>query len=90
MITRTATGAQRNARQPHRYPPAPVTGLRQNHIERILAGWVGELSVPFYHFERSVARALLRPLAARADRLGVHTISFYWWMCTLAAVSRAQ
>jgi 2-polyprenyl-6-methoxyphenol hydroxylase-like FAD-dependent oxidoreductase len=24
-------------------------GLRQNHIERILAGWVGELAVPIYH-----------------------------------------
>src|SRR5207245_5714548 len=23
-------------------------GLRQNHIERILAGWVGELEVPIY------------------------------------------
>src|SRR5712664_1300624 len=23
-------------------------GLRQNHIERILAGWVGELGVPIY------------------------------------------
>src|SRR3954463_2899742 len=23
-------------------------GLRQNRIERILAGWVGELTVPFY------------------------------------------
>src|SRR5215204_3951779 len=23
-------------------------GLRQNHIERILAGWVGELAVPIY------------------------------------------
>ena len=25
-----------------------VLGLRQNHIERILAGWVGELAVPIY------------------------------------------
>jgi 3-(3-hydroxy-phenyl)propionate hydroxylase len=24
-------------------------GLRQNHIERILAGWVGELAVPIYY-----------------------------------------
>jgi 3-(3-hydroxy-phenyl)propionate hydroxylase len=23
-------------------------GLRQNHIERILAGWIGELAVPIY------------------------------------------
>src|SRR3989475_7669640 len=28
-------------------------GLRQNHIERILAGWVGELEVPI-HFGREV------------------------------------
>ena len=30
-----------------------VLGLRQNHIERILAGWVGELTVPIYR-EREV------------------------------------
>src|SRR3954470_17939098 len=31
---------------PTRHPYA--LGLRQNHIERILAGWVGELAVPIY------------------------------------------
>src|SRR6266513_5333554 len=31
---------------PTRHPYA--LGLRQNHIERILAGWVGELAVTFY------------------------------------------
>src|SRR4029077_12590345 len=31
---------------PTRYPYG--LGLRQNHIERILAGWVGELNVPIY------------------------------------------
>ena len=31
---------------PTRFPYS--LGLRQNHIERILAGWVSELNVPFY------------------------------------------
>jgi 2-polyprenyl-6-methoxyphenol hydroxylase-like FAD-dependent oxidoreductase len=31
---------------PTRHPY--ILGLRQNHIERILAGWVGELDVPIY------------------------------------------
>ena len=30
-----------------------MLGLWQNHIERILAGWVGELSVPI-HYGREV------------------------------------
>src|SRR5947199_7609028 len=37
---------------PTRHPYA--LGLWQNHIERILAGWVGELEVPIYR-EREVA-----------------------------------
>ena len=36
---------------PTRHPY--VLGLRQNHIERILAGWVDELEVPIYR-ERDV------------------------------------
>jgi 3-(3-hydroxy-phenyl)propionate hydroxylase len=37
------------------FPPGHnyVLGLRQNHIERILADWVGELAVPI-HREREV------------------------------------
>jgi 3-(3-hydroxy-phenyl)propionate hydroxylase len=30
------------------FPTRHNYGLRQNHIERILAGWVGELAVPLY------------------------------------------
>src|ERR687894_2011005 len=39
-------------------------GLRQNHIERILAGWVGELAVPIYR-GREVIGFAQRPEGTR-------------------------
>src|ERR1700753_882254 len=43
-------------------------GLWQNHIERILAGWVGELAVPFYRAREVIG------FAQEDDGVGVELV----------------
>ena len=47
-------------------------GLWQNHIERILAGWVGELRVPISYGIEMTAEPVWGP---HRDALGIHSLS---------------